>query len=236
MIDRLKVIVSGVDVNQLLGVAKTTSSTGNAQATAVFDLMKDWKLVDRTVAMCFDTPASNTAIHKGACVLLEKKLGKKLLHFPCRHHILELVLASVFRECMGQSSGPDIAVFKRFQSKWKTIDVSRYETGDTNQTIGMSLEGERNNLSAFILSHLAINQPRDDYRELLQLVLIFIGEIPPNGVRFRSPGAMHHARWMAKALYCQKIWLFKQQFQITKQEHKGIEDVCLFIVLVYIKA
>ena len=47
---------------------------------------------------------------------------------------------------------------------------------------------------------------------------------------------VYHARWMAKALYCIKIWLFKQQFQLTKREQKGIEDVCLFIVLVYVKA
>ena len=101
---------------------------------------------------------------------------------------------------------------KDFQSKWKTIDVSRYETGDTNQTIRMALEGEIDSISAFILTQLEINRQGVDYRELLQLVLIFIGEIPPNGVRFRSPGAMHHARWMAKALYFLKILLFKQQF------------------------
>ena len=118
----------------------------------------------------------------------------------------------------------------------ETIDVSCYETGDTNQTIRMLLEGERDSISAFILTQVEINQPKDDYRELLQLVLIFIIEIPPNGVHFRSLGAMHHTRWIAKVLYCLKIWLFKQQFQLTKQELKGTEDVCLFIVLVCAKA
>ena len=79
--------------------------------------MKDWKLVDRTVAMCFDTTASNAGIHNITCVLQEKKLEKKLLHLACRHHILELVLVSIFGECIGKSSSSDIAVFKGFQSK-----------------------------------------------------------------------------------------------------------------------
>ena len=39
-------------------------------------------------------------------------------------------------------------------------------------------------------------QPRDDYREMLELTLIFMGEVSPNGI---------HARWMAKIIYCFKI-------------------------------
>ena len=42
--------------------------------------------------------------------------------------------------------------------------------------------------------------------------------------------------WMVKALYFLKIFFFKQQFKLTKQEQKGMEDVCFFIVLVYVKA
>ncbi|KAF0750514.1 Uncharacterized protein FWK35_00026340 [Aphis craccivora] len=37
------------------------------------------------------------------------------------------------------------------------------------------------------------------------LVLIYLGGIPPNDIRFRQPGAYHLARWMSKALYCLKI-------------------------------
>jgi len=35
---------------------------------------------------------------------------------------------------------------------------------------------------------------RDDYRELLELAVIFLGEVPPRGIRFLDPGPMHHAR------------------------------------------
>ena len=36
---------------------------------------------------------------------------------------------------------------------------------------------------------------------------------------------------MYQALYCRKIRLFKQQFQLTKQEQKRIEDVCPLLFL-----
>ena len=56
--------------------------------------------------------------------------------------------------------------------------------------------------------------------------IYFIGEIPPNGMRFRSPGAMYHARWMVKAFYFLKIWLFEQQFQLTKTRAESYR-ICL---------
>jgi len=42
LVDRLPVIVSGFDTNQLLGVSNFISSTGEAYATAVNQLLEDW--------------------------------------------------------------------------------------------------------------------------------------------------------------------------------------------------
>ena len=53
-----------------------------------------------------------------------------------------------------------------------------------------------------------VKQPREDYREFLELVIIFLGGTPPRGISFRGPGAFHLARWMAKAIYCLKMYLF----------------------------
>ena len=46
---------------------------------------------------------------------------------------------------------------------------------------------------------------------------------------------MHRARWMSKAIYCLKIWMFRQQFCLTEQEETLIRKVCLFVVVVYAK-
>jgi hypothetical protein len=79
-------------------------------------------------------------------------------------------------------------------------------------------------------------QPRDDYREFLELCMIFLGQIPTRGVHFQSPGAMHRARWLAKVLYSIKIWLFRDQFKMTKTELKGISAIAAFGVIIYLKA
>jgi hypothetical protein len=50
------------------------------------------------------------------------------------------------------------------------------------------------------------------------------------------PGAFHHARWMAKAIYCLKVYLFRYEFKLTKIEEKGLCDISIFLVLVYIEA
>ena len=72
--DRLAVIVSGDGAMKLLGVPKIPSGTGEAQATAVLQLIDDWHLKDRIQFMCFDTTASNTGIKAGSCILLQQKL------------------------------------------------------------------------------------------------------------------------------------------------------------------
>lgn len=76
--------------------------------------------------------------------------------------------------------------------------------------------------------------PRDDYREFLELVLVFLG-FPLINYQFRKPGAMSHARWMSKAIYTLKIYIFRKEFNLTAKEQKGLRDVCLFIVIVYVK-
>lgn len=41
--------------------------------------------------------------------------------------------------------------------------------------------------------------PRDDNQELLELAYIFLGGAPPNGMKYKLPGAMHHVRWPKKS-------------------------------------
>ena len=41
---------------------------------------------------------------------------------------------------------------------------------------------------------------------------------------------------MSKALYCYKIWLFRDQFKLTKEQEVGIRDICLFCSLVYVRS
>ena len=83
---------------------------------------------------------------------------------------------------------------------------------------------------------LASGQPRDDYKEFLQLVLIFFREATVANMPLRKPGAYHHARWMAKAIYALKLYLLQGQLKMTRQELKGVTEICMFVALVYAKA
>lgn len=113
-----------------MGVPSLENSTGISQAEAVSDSLQEWGIGDKIVGMCFDTTASNTGRMKGACTLIEKQLGKNLLYLACRHHILEVVLRSVFEHKMGSTTGPQPDIFRRFQMHWANIDQSKYMEGD----------------------------------------------------------------------------------------------------------
>ena len=63
-------------------------------------------------------------------------------------------------------------------------------------------------------------QPRDDYKEFIELSIIIIGGIPPRVIQFRFPVALHRARWMATAIYAMKIWMFKSQFHLSIQDKR----------------
>ena len=62
-----------------LGVPALPNGTGEAQASAVFNLVEEWGIAGHVRSMSFDTTSSNTGRQGGACVLLERKLGTILL-------------------------------------------------------------------------------------------------------------------------------------------------------------
>jgi len=235
-VDRLPVLVSGLGVEQLLGVPKLPSGTGEVQAAAVVQCLNDWDIEDRVVALCFDTTASNTGRHQGACGLIEHKLQKDLLHTACRHHIMELIIGAAFDQMLGESTGPEITLFKRFQEQWQFIERDNFQPASSDLYTEDMVSRWRNDIVQFATEQLEIQQPRDDYREFLELSLIYLGSSPSRGIHFQAPGAVHRARWMSKVLYVIKIWMFRQQFKLTKREENGIREVAVFAVLVYLKA
>ena len=69
---------------------------------------------------------------------------------------------------------------------------------------------ERDELLVNLRHFLDHTQPRDDYRELLELYVIALGGVPKRGIRFSRPGALQCAR-MAKDIYAVKFFLFREQ-------------------------
>lgn len=235
-VDRLAIIASTMGEEKLIGIPKITSGTGESMAKAIYDIIVEWDIKRVTQGMCFDTTASNTGQFNGACENLQKLMGKELLSFACRHHIFELVLSSAFTSCLGSVFSPDVQLFKRFKSQWHLIRTQEFEDINSDEINKCKFNEDRDDIILFCENQLKNYQPRDDYLELLEIILIFLGKTPPRGIKFRAPGAMHQARWMARAIYCLKIWLFRKQFTLTSKEVQGLQEFNIFVVKVYIKS
>ena len=243
-VDRLAILVSGKDIprpgetSQLLGVPNIASSTGEEQANAVVRTLKDWKLDERIVGMSFDTTPSNTGRRSGACIKIEAALDKDLLYLACGHHVHGVLIGDVFKKTFGASSGPDVGLFNRFRGKWASIDRHAFQAGSTDTFVRHVFDRLPDLVTEaleFVQAALEESYARDDYKEFLELALIFLGGEPHNGVNFKAPGAVHLARWMAKVLYSLKIWLFRSEFRLTAHEERALRDIALFSSTVYVK-
>jgi hypothetical protein len=61
--------------------------------------------------------------------------------------------------------------------------------------------------------------PRGDYRELIELTLIYLGgSFPHRNFYLRKPSAIHHARFMSKAIYLLKMELMSERIDLTVEE------------------
>jgi len=182
LVDRLPILVSGFDTEQLLGVPKLPNGTGEAVSHAAVTMLHEWKIQDQVKAMTFDTTAANNGRKSGACGAIETRLDKNLLYLACRHHIHEIVVGDVFKHCFGASSGPEIGLFRRFHDYWPCIDKSQFQTA-VDDAFCAEVFTKLTNLKEVVAFAkqvlLSSHQPRDDYRELLESTIIFLGDTPP---------------------------------------------------------
>lgn len=70
MIDRIPVVISGLNTSHVLGAPKVDSGTGLKQAEAVIKTIDEWQLRDHVKGMCFDTTTVNTGNTLFICLSL----------------------------------------------------------------------------------------------------------------------------------------------------------------------
>ncbi|KAK3931222.1 Homoserine kinase [Frankliniella fusca] len=235
--DRLPIVVSGKGIEKLLGIPELPNGSGLCIADAVVSHLNDWELAENVIGLVFDTTSTNSGRWGGACVLIQQKLTKELLELACRHHVFELLLAVVFDTCIGSSHTPDLLHGDFLQKHWKELDKSNYKTAASTRGL-LKLITNADDMIKFCIAQLQNQQPRDDYREFLELTILFLGGSVPEKAEysFRKPGATNKTRWMAKALYCYKIWMFGKQLKLTTAESDRFFQVCTFLAMYYVKA
>lgn len=233
-VDRLAIVLTSENVEKLIAIPIIKDGTGAAVAQSVYEYLLKMNMQNSLEMICFDTTSANTGSHSGAATLLERKLERSLLWLPCRHHIAEILLRAVFEINVGKSSGPEVAIFERFAREWSTLNSKGFSTCmQDDQVLRVIPVQERETSKNFCLKYLAKVHIRHDYRELLQLAIIFLGGSIPN-FTFRTPGATSHARFMSKAIYCLKIYMFHAHFKISANQLNGIRNICIFLVSLYI--
>ena len=239
--DCMPVVVSGLDVEKLLGMPRLAEGTGALMGQKVIEFVREWPGVEEHLAgLCFDTTSSNTGIHTGAITVIQQSFNRRLLFLACRHHMLEIIAAAVF-DTFFVSKGPEIALFGRLKNQWDFIDKSQFEPLDSDQDGEGCLSvpekswlaSRRVAVVSNLRRHLQDVQPREDYRELARLTLRLLGEDTDVGTGYSAPGAYHRARWMAKGIYCLKIFGFRHQIHLTKHEMDSLRRICLFTVTIY---
>ncbi|GBN09203.1 hypothetical protein AVEN_232014-1 [Araneus ventricosus] len=72
---------------------------------------------------------------------------------------------------------------------------------------------------------------RGDFKELTELCIMFLGGDTEKKFKIHPPGAMHQARWMARAIYS---FLFSSQVPLSVKHEKALRDISLFIASVYV--
>lgn len=236
-IERLPIVVSSNGIDKLLGVPKLQNGTGRKMADAVIAAVTDWKIQDRIQAMCFDTTASNTGNVKGACRFVEEGIGRELVHFACRHHVYEIVLRQAFEVKFGKDKQPEVRLFQDFKKQWKDVDPTKFKSGMEDEYVRSKIGADADKVLLFCLEQLEKSQIREDYKEFLELVVLFLGHTPPkfNG-KLRKIGPISHARWMAKAITALKMFLVRDQIQFDGEILTKLRDFCIFVVKMYAKA
>lgn len=136
--------MTGTNCSKILRVPPVSDSTVEKQANAMFEQLKTWNLTGKWTG----TTASNTGV-------------------------MELVISydSLFEKC----SGPNVKLFDRFQKQFEFTNRNNYESAMKDKKItDHSLPKDRTKIFEFINKQLNVHHPREDYKELLRLCLLFL--------------------------------------------------------------
>jgi hypothetical protein len=140
----------------------------------------------------------------------------------CRHHIGEIIIKQVWDDLKIEKANSDnVAILKKLKTNFfKLVNLDDRSIRCFNIFQGSPIPLQQiDQLKGFYKDCLVKKKPRNDYQELVQLCLAYLGEKCDN-FNFQRPGAIHRARWMAKIIYSFKIvfiiskLIYRQKFVV----------------------
>ena len=245
--ERIAVLLTTSDGEEiLLGIIEVENGTAAKEHEAILKLLNDNKIpLDKISSCVFDTTSVNTGELSGIVRRLEASLDHSILELACRHHMYELVCGAASEIILGKpqhgkgtkkTTAPYEPLFKKLCESWENIDKDNYTSFET-KSLPRILGSHIIEAKVFLTTWLCNDEsPRNDYFEMAQLCLTYIGGNLPekmSPLKMRAPGAYHHARWMSKILYVLKLAMLKPTFTY---ETEKIRSLALFYSVYYSKA
>lgn len=247
---RLAIVWYSNQAHNAIGMPEMPDKTAESQAEAIKNTCEEYGVESRqAVAFGCDNEITNVGIHAGTCVLVERFFNKSLLRLMCRHHILELIIKSVYDLLFGAETQRNV-FFVILQRRWSHLREANFPFNAFNETsftedmdpgTHQEFEALMNRALNDLRAHALSKKVRDDYREVTLLALNFLGEIrettKTNQVKFRTLINPSHARFMASIIQGLECYLFRRSIDWTEREEMkhNIMRFSTFSALIYIR-
>lgn len=221
--------------NVALGMPILESGQAQAYVNELIGLCENYNLTNRVVGLVCDTTAVNTGERGGVFVIFENETETEVLNITCRHHIHELNLSAAMRTALGEIDAPTITIFDSVKREWPRIKDGGYQYQPCDELVLNSphLRTLYIDAKTTLLEHAKIKHIRDDYAEMTDLCLKFFGIKTKKG--FMVPGSISKARWMAKAIYGMKMYLFRREIDLDETFEMDLLEFALFVSIIHCK-
>lgn len=234
---RIVVILRSETTKVTLGPYIIASHGAEVCANAIIDIITKHHLRERIIGMVCDTEGTNTGQTSGVCLRIEQFVQRSLLYLMCRHHSHDLILKHVGEKLFGDSTAPTFN-FESLNLKrsWENLNLEQflpYVPENVNEA--RMLADFQADATNTLISQAEKRQTRDDYAELTDLALKFLGKSDITKKSFMVPGTISNARWMAKGQYVLKAFLLRHQLTIEEDSLDKLRRFALFISLIYAK-
>ncbi|KAG0712874.1 hypothetical protein GWK47_017443 [Chionoecetes opilio] len=210
---------------------------GESMAAAVVSALETWGVADQVVGMSFDTTASNTGRRNGGPCPHRTENGERPAAFRLSSPYPGAGGTYGVRPCSGCSSSPEHLLFKRFQTPMGEHRPRGLRHGNHGGGSGDVLEDVKDEALRWTLQILQEREGlRDDYRELVKLVIIFLGGAPSRGNSIPCSWSNAPGQMDVKSPSTLQDLDVPGPVPLDEEGGRGLQRLCLFVVRVYAKA
>lgn len=232
---RMVAICHTENIDYALGLPILASGHARSYANELIGLCKIHILINRVIGLVCDATVVNTGESGGVCALFEREIEREILNILCRHHIQELLLSSAMTAALGAVKAPTVTLFDLLKENWPAIKDRGFQYVPCDESVFAPPDMHDLYIDAkeTLLKHSKSNQIRDDYAELIDLCLKFFGIRTKKS--FMVPGSISRARWMAKAIYGIKMYLFRNELDMEPVFERNLLKFAVFVTVIYCK-